>query len=137
MESGLFRHNFDSDPSVSDPLSHDTKQSADKDAKGRIRCRLCGEHITDTKQSINHNGGHIHYETNPEGYSFRFATYREAPGCIAVGVASFEHSWFNGYSWRIVVCNACGEHLGWLFSGKSRFYGLIIDKLLEQDNSIN
>ena len=89
--------------------------------------------VTDKQQGIDHNGNHVHQGTNPAGYSFRFACYQEAPGCAAAGLASYEHSWCTAYSWQIAICKACGEHLGWLFSGETRFYGLIIDKLIFDD----
>jgi len=30
-----------------------------------------------------------------------------------------------------LVPGACAGHLGWLFSGKDRFFGLILDRLVE------
>ena len=35
-----------------------------------------------------------------------------------MGRPSFEHSWFPGYMWTIILCN-CGMHLGWYFSGRA------------------
>lgn len=35
------------------------------------------------------------------------------------GAPSSEDSWFPGYSWTIVYCNRCFDHLGWLFTLES------------------
>jgi hypothetical protein len=125
---------FDAYSFKTDILTDDSTQSVKTDSSGKIRCRLCEEHITDGQSGIYHNGNHIHCERNPGGHKFRFATYQDAPGCLTIGEASFEHSWFSGYNWQIALCRSCSEHLGWLFSGNSRFYGLIIDKLIDEDN---
>nr|CAH8831773.1 unnamed protein product [Trichobilharzia regenti] len=47
-----------------------------------------------------------------------------------VGEASSEYSWFPGYSWTIAHCNACYQHIGWLFTALNdqlrprRFWGI-------------
>jgi hypothetical protein len=128
---------FDSNTFATDLSVKSSIQSESVGFSGKIRCRLCGELISDRQYAINYSGKHIHQASNPAGHSFRFGIYQQAPGCLAVGSASFEHSWFNGFSWTIVICNSCNEHLGWLFSAQGRFYGLIIDKLLEEDSSLD
>ena len=130
----LYPHYFDAYSFKTGFLTDDSTQSVDMESSEKVRCRLCDEHITSKQSGMNHNGNHIHYETNPEGYKFEFAIYQEAPGCLTIGEASYEHSWFNGYNWQIAVCNSCSEHLGWLFSGDDRFYGLIVNKLVDDDN---
>ncbi len=125
---------FDSRSYASELLSKTEKQIVERAAPGKIRCRLCGAVVTNVDQSINHNGDHIHEASNPEGYHFRFACFKKAPGCVSVGKAISEYSWFHGYSWQISMCRSCDEHLGWLFSGENRFYGLITNKLTEEDD---
>jgi hypothetical protein len=99
--------------------------------KGRkIRCRGCEQIITDDAQRISVAGGHSHYRVNPSGIEFHFQCFNQAPGCSALGPATYEHTWFTGYRWQIAICNRCGEHLGWLYRGSSSFYGLISNKLI-------
>lgn len=112
-------------------ILEDTRASDSKSAdRGRVICANCRELVTSTKEEIQKQGRHIHYCTNPHGYSFRFACYQDAPGCIGHGPASTEDSWFTAHSWRIALCASCAEHLGWLFEGETRFYGLILDRLI-------
>ncbi len=124
---------FDRQAGDADYSTKPDKQPVLTDYSGKIRCRSCHQVITDRKQGIHQNGSHIHLCTNPHGHSFRFACYQEAPGCTQVGPASNEHSWFTAHSWQIAICGSCGEHLGWLFVGESQFYGLIINRLVDED----
>lgn len=94
-----------------------------------IRCKVCGHVITSENERITVNQFHQHTCKNPSGYIFTFGCFQNAPGCLATGPASLENTWFAGYHWQIVVCAACGEHLGWLFRGQDKFFALIIDRL--------
>ncbi len=133
MELVIPAYSFDSHSTAWNISSKSAMQAAKSGQAGKIRCKNCHEPVTDKQQGIDQNGYHIHHGTNPAGCSFDFACYQEAPGCAVVGPTSREHSWFEGYSWQIAICGACGEHLGWLFVGECRFYGLIIDRLLGDD----
>jgi hypothetical protein len=31
---------------------------------------------------------------------------------------SSEDSWFDGYTWSIITCNSCYDHLGWRFDAE-------------------
>lgn len=103
------------------------KQAAKPDRP--LRCHACGHVITTVAARRDVNGAHEHEGTNPAGYRFRFGCFSQAPGCACLGEPTDAHSWFAGCRWRIAVCGACGEHLGWCFSGTHDFYGFILDRL--------
>jgi len=49
------------------------------------------------------------------------------------GVLSRQAKWFPGYWWYVQLCGGCGAHLGWLFfADAAEFYGLVIDRLVEE-----
>ena len=96
----------------------------------KLLCRICRLVITDESQRLAVAGEHIHTRSNPHGVTFCFGCFGEAPGCDGIGAATAEHSWFAGCRWRIAVCRGCGEHLGWLFTGEHRFFGLILGRLV-------
>ena len=102
-----------------------------------LYCRRCGALVTDSGQAIDEHGAHQHQRTNPAGMRFRFGCFRAAPGCRALGLPSTEFSWFAAHSWQVAICAGCAEHLGWLFTGTSRFYALILDRLFEQSTPPN
>ncbi len=133
MELTIPWYCFDRQTTDSDYLTKATSKPAKTDDSGKIRCRSCHQVITDREQGIHQNGSHFHTCTNPHDHCFRFACYQEAPGCTQAGSASYEHSWFAGHSWQIALCGACGEHLGWLFTGENCFYGLIINRLVDEN----
>ena len=97
----------------------------------RLYCAACGYPITHKQARKSMSGNHEHQFTNPHGISFRIGCFAEAPGCVHVGDATEEHTWFPGHAWRIAICASCQQHLGWGFHGRdgSRFFGLIVDRL--------
>jgi len=99
----------------------------------KLKCHVCGSIVTDEQMRIDVLGQTIHCRTNPGGFTYRFRCYMDAPGCSAMGMATTEHSWFMGYTWQIACCGQCGEHLGWLFKGNDRFYGLIEGRVVADD----
>ncbi len=75
-------------------------------------------------------GRSVHRRANPVGFEFEFGCFGRAPGAVAAGEATAEHSWFAGFTWRYSLCRGCGKHLGWLFeSVGTSFHGLILDRL--------
>jgi hypothetical protein len=100
-----------------------------------ILCAQCRHSITSPRERIDVHGLHRHTFFNPYGIIFEIGCFRVAPGCRYAGAATEEFSWFPGYHWKIAVCNACGSHLGWLYSApdKDGFHGLILDTLIEPD----
>ena len=96
----------------------------------RLLCMHCRQFITHESDSVVINGQHIHTCMNPGGYEYTFGCYLQAPGCLAVGGATFDHTWFANYNWRIAICSGCHEHMGWLFSNEEHFFALIQEKLV-------
>ncbi|KFB42716.1 AGAP005299-PA-like protein [Anopheles sinensis] len=69
---------------------------------------------------------------NPSGYVHDTLTVHKTKedSTLTVGAPSAEYSWFPGYSWQIIVCINCRQHLGWKFVATKKnflpksFYGL-------------
>ena len=97
-----------------------------------LYCHLCYQLVCFKSEATTVAGQHEHVFTNPAGIDYHIACYENATGCNALGSPSVEHTWFSGYEWQIAVCISCSEHLGWLFTGKSHFFGLICDRLLDE-----
>jgi hypothetical protein len=96
----------------------------------RLFCTACRHPVTHQDERIQVHGGHEHRFTNPHGIPFHIGCFREAAGCLAVGAATPEFTWFAGYAWRIALCAHCRAHLGWRFEApQDYFYGLIIARL--------
>jgi hypothetical protein len=130
-----FRHLFRPDPRPEreggDSLAapHDKPSVSSGDG---IVCRQCLHGITSTAARMVVNGAHAHTFANPEGIVFEIGCYRHAWGCVHVGPASPQFTWFAGYVWRIAVCANCHVHLGWRFSAAKGhfFHGLITSRLI-------
>ena len=104
----------------------------DEDARA-IRCAACGKAITTSAQRIPVAGAHEHTRFNPGGFVYRFGCFQDAPGCAVAGEPTSEATWFAGYAWRYALCRGCGVHLGWRFEGPGGFFGLVLERLVEDD----
>lgn len=110
----------------------DEAEGRDEHGGRRLRCRRCGNPVSDERHRIRRGGSAWHRFTNPQGRVFEIGCYAAAPGCACQGPPSTEFSWFAGYAWRVALCAACGNHLGWRFEGRDPvFFGLILDQLLD------
>lgn len=106
--------------------------AAMEQAPSALRCAACRAVITDESRRITVNGSHEHVFANPYGMVFRLGCFAAAPGVVGLGAPSAAFSWFAGTVWRIVVCAACGAHLGWRYDrgGGGFFFGLLLDRLV-------
>jgi hypothetical protein len=100
--------------------------------ENKLFCASCHHWITSADWKIHMKEGHEHTVFNPAGAIYEIGCFRDAPGCWATGQASDDFTWFAGYKWHVALCEGCGKHLGWMFSGKSTppvFFGLILNRL--------
>lgn len=107
------------------------KDESEKEPQKGLLCRVCHLLITTSRESLEKDGKHLHTFFNPAGIVYEIGCFRRAPGCLVYGAPSSEFAWFGGYSWQIVHCRSCQQHLGWMFSGEDRFFGLVVNKLIE------
>jgi len=113
----------------------------DSNSGSAILCRQCKNKITSSSNRIEKNGSHKHIFNNPGGYIFEIGCFGAANGCVNQGTPNLEFSWFAGFSWRFSLCSACHTHLGWIYQSIGRqstdrssgFFGLILDKLIEDE----
>ena len=106
----------------------DSPELAEKEDE-KVICRNCAAPITDRNEIMEIEGSAFHYKRNPAGIYFSIICFRSAKGCRNAGYYTSEYSWFPGYKWCIVICGVCSSHLGWQYSGKGNFYGLIADRI--------
>ena len=107
------------------------KDDSEKEQQRGLLCRHCRLLITTSKERLEKDGTHLHTFFNPAGIVYEIGCFRRAPGCLPFGPSSSEFAWFSGYFWQVVYCRGCQQHLGWMFSGEDRFFGLIVNKLAE------
>ncbi len=120
------------DTTLEQKVVSDARNNTEQEIIHPIRCRACGHIITTPADRISVNQQHEHTCRNPAGFEFTFGCFRNAPGCQALGPATYDHTWFSGYSWQLVFCNTCSTHLGWLFRNSETFFALIINRLKYQ-----
>jgi len=95
-----------------------------------VVCAACNHALTKASARIEVDGHHEHAFANPDGYTFRVACYRDAPGCTGAGPESTFWTWFKGFAWRVALCGGCGAHVGWSYrSDASSFFGLVVDRI--------
>jgi len=97
-----------------------------------VFCKFCNNKITTINDIIDVNGHYQHTFTNPAGVTYLVGCFSSAIGCVNRGKSTFEHTWFNGYSWKFALCSKCQAHLGWFYTPDEEgisFFGLILDNL--------
>lgn len=94
-----------------------------------IRCRNCGHTLTTRGAAIEVKGAHEHTFRNPAGYSFHVVCFSEAQGTLRTGTPTYADTWFPGYAWSFALCAECQTHVGWWYTGKDTFAGLIRTRL--------
>jgi hypothetical protein len=109
-------------------LEQDQDQTQEKEKPQKsIMCKNCGHVITSHSLAVQ---PHEHTFRNPAGYSFHVLCFSDAPGASGVGDLTDLASWFPGYSWSYAICAKCHNHLGWWYTGKDQFAGLIATRLV-------
>jgi len=94
-------------------------------------CLRCSKKITEDRERFLYENRSEFQFTNPEGYIFDIITFRTADGCHEEGEATLAFTWFQDHSWSFAFCSRCGLHLGWKYSGRFSFYGLIKSRLIK------
>jgi len=108
------------------------KEISEQDQEKVLRCRTCDFTVTTPKDRFSKDGKHHHTFFNPAGIVYEIGCFIDAPGCLIYGPLSREFTWFTGYSWQVVHCSQCLEHLGWYFStAENGFFGLVLNRLRE------
>jgi len=113
---------------VLNDLAREANQKKEKPE--RWCCAVCKAFITDDACIVRVNGAHEHYKVNPQGHAFHFRSYKHAQGCLRVGQATAEYSWFSGCIWQFAHCANCHTQLGWYFAGSESFFGLIAGQIV-------
>ena len=106
------------------------ESESDEEEEKAILCAECGHEVTHRRHKTSMAGGFEHSFANPAGIVFQIGCFEEAPGVGATGEESAEFTWFEGYTWQVVICRGCMAHLGWKYwSGEHGFFGLILARL--------
>jgi hypothetical protein len=99
-------------------------------------CRLCEQEITDGgRMFCMRAASPIQVFPNPFGHMRVIITFKDARNVRVTGDPTGDFTWFANYTWRVVYCATCGNHLGWLFEGDQdpkSFFALLRDELIER-----
>ena len=119
----------DPEPSAAVSVAEEPAPTAAAAPDAALRCARCARRITDAGARTSVRGKHVHTRVNPGGWVHQFGCFRAAPGAVAAGEPTEEHTWFAGYAWSLAHCARCAAHLGWRFVGEGEFYGLLLERL--------
>lgn len=108
----------------------------DSTSDDAIFCANCGHSLTRARWAISMDG-HERVFINPAGRVFRICCFSDAPGVMTAGELTTDHTWFPPYAWKFVMCEACGDHIGWQFvdaAAQDSFFGLMKTALTTAPN---
>ena len=110
---------------VAEPALASRTARSPSDAAGDWLCGWCHSRIANERDRFTIESKDEFAFSNPDGIRFEIITFSEAPGCHQTGIPTLEHTWFPGHAWSFCHCDECGQHLGWYYTGKHDFVGLI------------
>ena len=120
----------DAGGSLATPVSSILDEKGEKRVKRALHCVICDHIISFQEALCERAGSHEHLQTNPQGLTFAFGCFAEAPGVVETSLPTQAFSWFLGYEWQVIACASCLEHMGWRFSQpQDHFYGLLFEKI--------
>ncbi len=100
------------------------------DDLGEWLCVWCHNRVAHERDRFTCDGKDEFTFANPQGVRFEIITFSEIRGCRRAGDPILEYSWFPGHAWSYCTCGECGQHLGWYYTGKNDFVGLIKDRIV-------
>lgn len=93
-------------------------------------CFWCLNRVAHEKDRFELGGKSEFTFANPAGMRFNILTFSPTFGCRRSGAPTLEHTWFPDHAWSFCMCDGCGMHLGWFYSGPSEFAGLIQNRIV-------
>jgi len=123
---------YASDPEKRKKTEKEEKQQKQEKRERYLLCKRCEHRITKPDYRIGFQGVNYHTFLNPSGKVFHIGCFSKAEGCMVLGEASSEWTWFQGFQWQVALCRECLTHLGWFYASESEsaFFGLILDTLV-------
>ncbi len=109
-----------------------SREDKSKDFK-KYYCVRCGTCLTTSRDEVPLKGTVRHSYVNPAGIRCEFMTFSRCENVIADEQRYEEHSWFDGYTWRFLLCANCLSHLGWQYDALNEkclepsFFGLLLN----------
>ena len=117
-------------PTVTEPEGVSETDPSAGDTENDWLCAWCHNRVANEKDRFSYNGKDEFTFTNPERTRFAIITFSRTLGCRETGTPTLEHTWFPGYAWSFCLCDECGQHLGWYYSSKIEFAGLITTRIV-------
>jgi hypothetical protein len=117
-------------PAVAEPEEASQTAPSSGDTGNDWLCAWCHNRVATEKDRFPYNGKDEFTFSNPERIRFAIITFSRTLGCRQTGVPTLEHTWFPGYAWSYCLCGNCGQHLGWYYTRKIEFAGLIIARIV-------
>jgi len=117
-------------PTLAEPETRSRTETTLGDTAGDWLCAWCHNRVANNKDRFPYNGKDEFTFANPEGIRFEIITFARTLGCREMGTPTLEHTWFAGYAWSFCQCDRCGQQLGWYYTGKIQFAGLIKGRIV-------
>jgi hypothetical protein len=117
-------------PTIAEPEAQPNTAASIGDTENDWLCAWCHHRVANDKDRFPYNGKDEFTFRNPEGTRFEIITFARTLGCRQAGTPTLEHTWFPGYAWSFCLCDNCGQHLGWHYTSKIEFAGLIIARIV-------
>jgi hypothetical protein len=106
-----------------------------EDPEAAWHCAVCDLEISGARHAFGMRAsGSTQVFPNPLGQMKVIVTVKAATNWVGVGGPTADFTWFDGYTWQVIVCAGCRAHLGWRYEAEvglepPTFFGLLADAL--------
>lgn len=115
---------------VADPETQTRTRPSEGGAAGEWLCSWCLNGVARDEDRFSQSGVSEFSFKNPASIWFVILTFERTIGCRQLGIPTLEHTWFPDHAWSYCVCDRCGMHLGWCYTGPNEFAGLVRDRIV-------
>ena len=130
MQSSTGTDNEQVSPVITVPDAENRVATSLGDAKNDWLCAWCHHRVASEKDRFTYGGKGEFAFFNPDGILFEIITFSRTLGCLQTGTPTLAHTWFPGHAWSYCLCQQCGRHLGWYYTGPGDFVGLIKTRII-------
>jgi hypothetical protein len=115
---------------IAEPETRTSTRSSEGDPANDWLCAWCLNRVASEKDRFAYDGKRAFSFANPAGVRFDIITFSRTIGCRQAGVPTLEYTWFPEHAWSFCLCDRCEIHLGWHYTGPSKFAGLMRDRIV-------
>eukprot|EP00049_Salpingoeca_infusionum_P019585 m.362536 g.362536 ORF g.362536 m.362536 type:complete len:376 (+) comp20623_c0_seq1:137-1264(+) len=93
-----------------------------------LSCSQCGTVLTQRCSTYQVDAELFETHVNPHGFVHQVIAASTCQNVLVASSPTLRDTWFSGYTWEILMCNSCFQHIGWKYQNAS-----VLDSTADED----